>query len=256
MEQKRAFGKLRSLLSRAKEASEEEGLRYVIRMGVKKARNYLVTSFWFYYYKMLKSRRTFAFRGDAYRYFYHRYNTTWRNERTVEIPIILEVLNKSKGKSILEVGNVLLHYFPVNHDVVDKYEKAEGVINRDIIDFHPSKEYDLIISISTLEHVGWDENVSDHKILHDPSKILRAIENLRGLLAPQGNIVVTLPLGLNPELDRLLRNSKVQFTELFCLKRVSKDNAWIEVDWQEAQTLRYNNPFPAANGLVIGIIKK
>jgi SAM-dependent methyltransferase len=148
----------------------------------------------------------------------------------------LEVLNKSKGKSILEVGNVLSHYFPVNHDVVDKYEKVEGVINRDIIDFHPSKEYDLIISISTLEHVGWDENVSDHKILHDPSKILRAIENLRGLLAPQGNIVVTLPLGLNPELDRLLRNGKVQFTELFCLKRVSKDNAWIEVDWQEAQT--------------------
>lgn len=111
MEQKRAFGKLRSLLSRAKEASEEEGLRYVIRMGVKKARNYLATSFWFHYYKMLKSRRTFAFRGDAHRYFYHRYNTTWRNERTVEIPIILEVLNKSKGKSILEVGNVLSHYF-------------------------------------------------------------------------------------------------------------------------------------------------
>jgi hypothetical protein len=83
------------------------------------------------------------------------------------------------------VGNVLSHYFSVNHDVVDKYEKAEGVINRDIIDFHPSKEYDLIISISTLEHVGWDEDISDHKILHDPSKILRAIENLRGLLAPQ-----------------------------------------------------------------------
>lgn len=83
---------------------------------------------------------------------------------------------------------------------------------------------------------------------------ITGITRLGGLLAPQGNIVVTLPLGLNPELDRLLRNGKVQFTELFCLKRVSKDNAWIEVDWQEAQTLRYSNPFPAANGLVIGVI--
>jgi len=256
MEQKQAFGKLRSFLSRAKEAFKEKGLWYVMLAGVRKARNHIVNDFWVYYYKALKSRRTFAFRGDTYRYFYHKYNTTWRNERTVEIPISLEILNKSKGKNVLEVGNVLSHYFPINHDVVDKYEKAEGLINQDIIDFHPSKKYGLIISVSTLEHVGWDEDISDHKILHDPSKILRAVENLRGLLAPQGSIIITLPLGLNPELDRLLRNGKVQFTELFCLKRVSKDNAWVEVDWQEAQTLRYNEPFPAANGLVVGIIKK
>jgi len=160
-----------------------------------------------------------------------------------------------KGRNILEVGNVLSHYFPVNHDIVDKHEKANGVINQDVIDFHPSKKYDLIISISTLEHVGWDENLRDHKILHDPMKILHAIENLKRLLAPKGKMIITLPLGYNPELDKLLRNGKIQFTRRFCLKRISEDNKWIEVYWKDVQNARYNNPFHAANGLVIGIIE-
>ena len=29
-------------------------------------------------------------------------------------------------KKILEVGNVLSHYFRINHDVVDKYENRQG----------------------------------------------------------------------------------------------------------------------------------
>jgi hypothetical protein len=54
------------------------------------------------------------------------------------------------------------------------------------------------VSISTLEHVGWDE------MTREPMKILKAIENLKNLTNPKGKIVVTLPLGYNPELDRLL----------------------------------------------------
>jgi hypothetical protein len=69
-------------------------------------------------------------------------------------------------------------------------------------------------------------------------------------------MVITLPLGYNPELDRLLRNGKVQFTRQFCLKRISEDNKWIEVCWKDVRNAKYNNPFPAANGLVIGIIEK
>lgn len=102
-------------------------------------------------------------------------------------------MKKYKGRKILEVGNVLSHYFPVNHDIVDKYEKADGVINQDVIDFYPSKRYDLIISISTLEHVGWDENLRDHKILRDPMKVLHAIENLKRLLAPEGKWLSPYP---------------------------------------------------------------
>ena len=36
---------------------------------------------------------------------------------------------------MLEVGNVLRHYRPqLDHLVVDKYEHAPGVLNRDVLD--------------------------------------------------------------------------------------------------------------------------
>jgi SAM-dependent methyltransferase len=157
--------------------------------------------------------RTFTFQGETYRYFYHKYNTTWRNERAVEIPIVWKIVKKYMDRNILEVGNVLSHYFSVNHDILDKYEKAKGVINQDVVNFSTAKKYDLIVCISTLEHVGWDETPREHM------KILHAIENLKKLLAPKGKIVITLPLGYNPELDKLLKNGKIHFTKRFCMRR-------------------------------------
>jgi hypothetical protein len=105
------------------------------------------------------SRKTFIFNGKTYYYFVHKYNTTWKNERAVEVPIIWDIVREHyrQGKRVLEVGNVLSHYFRIFHDVLDKYEVAEGVINQDVVDFKPAWKYDLIVSISTLEHVGWDE---------------------------------------------------------------------------------------------------
>ena len=117
--------------------------------------------------------KTFQFDGQEYEYLYHPYNRTWKNERGVEIPIFRELLFKHEGKRVLEVGNVLSHYFPIHHEVVDKYEVAPGVINRDIVEFVPQDKFDLIISISTLEHVGWDEQPQK------PIKLLQAIDHLR-----------------------------------------------------------------------------
>src|SRR6202034_3735504 len=108
----------------------------------------------------------------TYYYFYHRYNYTWKNERTIEIPIIWDIIRKNPNKEILEVGNVLSHYYQVHHTILDKYEKGDNVINEDVIDFNPKKKYDLIVSISTLEHVGWDEEP------RQPLKILTAVTNL------------------------------------------------------------------------------
>lgn len=193
----------------------------------------------------------FTFQGSIYNYFYHEYHLTWNCERAVEIPIIWEIVKKYNGKRILEVGNVLSHYFSINHDILDKYEKANGVINQDVVDFRPNKKYDLIVSISTLEHVGWDEKPQDDM------KILKAIQNLKSILAQNGKIVVTLPLGYNNVMDNLIRNGDIQFTKMFCLKRISNDNnKWIEVSWKDVQYARYNYPFPRANGLIVGVIEK
>jgi len=197
--------KITELLSKTKEAYKREGFRYVVRgmynQTFKKTYNLIYCKFLIH----LRPPGTFTLQGQTYRYFYHPYNTTWKNERAVEIPIILEKIQfyHYQGGRILEVGNVLSHYVHFQHDIVDKYDKTTGVINQDVVDFQPLSEndkYDLIVSISTIEHVGWDETP------RDPKKIPLALENLATkCLAPGGEIVVTLPIGYNAYLDKLLK---------------------------------------------------
>ena len=251
--------KITKLISKAKEAYKREGFYYVIHSGIKLIYNLTVKkSYNFIYCKLLihlKPPGTFTLQGQTYHYFYHHRSTTWKNERAVEVPIILEKIQSCRGGRILEVGNVLSNYVHFQHDIVDKYDKeADGVINQDVVDFQPSEneKYDLIVSISTIEHVGWDETP------RDPKKIPLALENLTNkCLAPGGEIVVTLPIGYNAYLDKLLKEDKKRFTEQYYLKRISDDNKWIEVGGGgNPREAKYNTPFPYANVLVIGIIKR
>lgn len=208
-------------------------------------RKFITTSFYLKY--MLP--KSFKFQGKRYNYFYHRYNNTWKNERAIEIPIIREIVKKYRHKNVLEVGNVLSYYFSINHDILDKYEIRDDVINLDVVDYHPNKIYDLIISISTLEHIGWDETPKN------PLKVIKALENLKSLLTSEGKIVVTLPLGYNKNLDKLLKLNKIQFSERFCLKRNYEINKWREVTWEELSNIKYNFHYYHAYGLIIGIIE-
>lgn len=192
----------------------------------------------------------FEFRGRSYDYMRQRYNNTWGNERTVEIPIALALLKDHSGKKVLEIGNVLSHYVPISHEVVDKYERAPGVINHDIVDYAPGRTYDLILTISTLEHVGADEVLCDPD--PDRGKVIGAFSNLRKLLAPGGLLFVTLPMGQNPYLDELLRNGTIKFGEKYGMRRISADNEWREASWEEIRYLPYGHPWSAANAVVFG----
>jgi SAM-dependent methyltransferase len=234
-----------AVLARLRRAVAERGLLYAVRAGTREIVDGVVSSYAFS--SAFHSHRTFVFQGKRYRYLIHRYNSTWRTERVVEVPIVWDIVQRSRGRHVLEVGNVLAHYFPVTHDRVDKYERAPGVINEDIVDYRPARSYDLVVSISTLEHVGWDETP------RDPAKILRALDNLARLTAPGGRIVVTLPMAYNPNVDAYLRDGRIAFTERFCLKRVSRDNRWEQVDWPAIHDARYDTPFRRINALVVGI---
>jgi hypothetical protein len=73
------------------------------------------------------------------------------NERIIEILIIKDYLKLYKN--ILEIGNVLNHYYKCNHTVIDKYEIGDNIINCDVLNppcFPSCSMFDLIISISTL----------------------------------------------------------------------------------------------------------
>ena len=244
------------LLSRARKATREKGVGHVVRSGIDILSHRVKIDSGYWYHRLFQSSRTFTFQGSRYHYFFHKYNTTWRNERCVEIPIVRKILEGCQSREILEVGNVLSHYYPVKHDIVDKYEVFSGVINQDVVDFLPSKRYDLIVSISTMEHVGWDEDPRDQsKILGEPVKILNALDNLQECLAPGGNMVITFPVGYNPQLDKSLAEGRIGFTKRLCMKRVSK-NKWVEADWAACREARYGVPYAAANALVVLFISK
>ncbi len=85
------------------------------------------------------SNKSFEFNKERLQYFIALHNTTFTNERAVEIPIVLDYMKQYGRGEVLEIGNVLSHYMKVKHDVLDKYEQGKGVINLDIIDFKPEK---------------------------------------------------------------------------------------------------------------------
>jgi SAM-dependent methyltransferase len=187
----------------------------------------------------------FVFNNRKYKYFKHAYNGTWANERAIEIPIFLNIVDFYKGKNILEVGNVLSHYKKFKHDIVDLDEKAEGVINEDVRTFKTSKNYDLIISISTLEHIDETEGGNEQGILD-------AIENMKSLLAPFGDIYVTLPIAPNEHLNNLLKNKKLGLKEIYYMKKDFFDdykfnnNIWEQCEFSDIHTFE-----PCLDGAVL-----
>ena len=203
-----------------------------------------------YWFRLFRVPRTFTFCGKSYRYYYHIYNTTWKNERVVEVPIVWEIVKSYRGRKILEVGDVLSHYFKFKHDVVDKYEKADGVINKDILDYKVKEKYDLIVSISTFEHIGFDERT------RDPTKTLKAMKHLRSLLKKGGKLIVTVPVGFNPHLDRYINQGRISFSRKYCLKQVSiSRNEWIQVGCGQIRGMKYGLQDRSALGLIVGFIE-
>jgi SAM-dependent methyltransferase len=230
--------------SKLGEVTREKGLGHVVSFGAHWITSPLLAPLY------RRTRAGWAFRYDkrSLPYFWHRYNTTWRNERAIEIPIAWEAVQSARGGRILEVGNVLSHYYAFEHDVLDKYEKRPGVVNQDVVDFKPATAYDLIVSISTLEHVGWDEQP------RDASKIPQAISAMSSWLAPGGTLLVTVPIGYNDHLDEHFRRGSVKFDEQHYLVRETSDNCWREASWEEVAHGKYGVPFRGSScHMVIGI---
>lgn len=169
----------------------------------------------------------FTLSGESYPLLRHRYGLTWVTERAVEVPVAQRLVERHRGERILEVGNVLSHYAPVEHEVVDKYEQAGGVRNVDVLNLPPEPAYELILSVSTLEHVGRDETP------REPERAVRALEHLRRMLRPGGTLLATVPVGYNPDLDRALAGGS---HELRAMRRAP----WREVDPSEALECAYD----------------
>lgn len=193
------------------------------------------------------SPKSFVFAGNELPYNRSITNLAYSSERAIELPIVMYFLNQNNPSNILEVGNVLNYYFSIPHVVIDKYEIANGVINQDIVDFCPDTRFDMIICISTLEHVGFDESVVEEV------KTLTAIQRMKDLLAPNGKIIITVPLGHNPYLDKFIINGTISFPEMHLVRRISAHNIWEEqpLCFLQTEEFKYNYPYQYGNWILI-----
>lgn len=193
----------------------------------------------------LLPRREIDFDGRQLPYFYHRYNLTWANERAIEVPIGRACLEGVAPAQILEIGNVLSHYGPVEHDILDKFETGAGVINEDILTWTPRRQYDRILSISTFEHIGFDDEEKDVT----GQRIRHAIDRCRGFLRPGGQLVITAASGYNPAFDQLVRGNQFGASRLDLYHRVTRGR-WEPCGEDCYLQTRYNKPYPFGNALV------
>ncbi len=220
------------------------GIFYIVKYGFHKVFAHLLH---FIFNKFVKKEK-FNYQSNLLEVFYNKYRITWANERMIEISIFKHIIDSSKNNSILEVGNVLSHYFDVSYDILDKYEIMENIINEDIVSFKPNKKYDLIISISTFEHIGYDEEKQE------PEKILSVIKHLKSLLTENGKIIFSAPIAYNSNFDNFVFSKKIKLNQITYLNRSKKFNLWSIVNEGTAIKSKYGKPFYCANTVLIGTI--
>ncbi len=223
----------------------EKGLAYIIIMFFK----VIILMPLSYLFSTLFMRNSkFKFDGKEYSYSQRWYNMTWRCERAIEIPIFISIIKKYHGADILEVGNVMSHYMPTYHDIIDKYEVSKSVINQDIMEFQTNSKYQAIITLSTLEHIGVDEEQ------HRPEKAIDALLKLQNLLSPDGELYFSAPFGYNFALDKYFFENPHIFKRVFLMKRISRWNKWTEEKYPPEKGIRYGHPYPFANVVLFGVI--
>jgi len=200
--------------------------------------------FWYPVFKQVRGRRSIDFEGFQLRYYCHWYNLTYTNERAVELAIFSRLVRSMRPDDVLEVGAVLPQYMDCSHLVIDKFEQNERFLNIDIVDYQPTKRFSLIVSISTLEHIGYDEDPKD------TGKILKALNVIKECLDDRGLFIASIPVGYNPKLD-LLINKDQFFNEVFYFRRINKRNDWAVTDKETALSSRFGHPYPFGNAVVV-----
>lgn len=180
----------------------------------------------------------FNLNGKKYNYCNARYNSSRYNERAVEIPIGLELLERYKDDT-LEIGAVLPYYSDIEHDCIDLADGHPMAKRVDVMHWQPDRNYKAIVSISTLEHVGdgWVDTIV-------------ALNRLFDWLEESGELLVTLPHGYNAKLDTIIRSNSLKLDTITQMNKLDfSKHLWGVV--AGAAPLAYNGNSRWANTIYI-----
>lgn len=148
------------------------------------------------------------------------------HERDIEMPWGRRLLARARGRT-LEVGNCTQRIWPdlPRRDIVCQYDELGGtqtVHREDICYFDRGVRYNLIVSLSTFEHVGNEYGP------YIDSKAIEAVTHCMRLLAPRGRLAFTIPCGFHGALERWVVDHRDDWRSLALMVRVSDDNEWVE----------------------------
>jgi FkbM family methyltransferase len=226
---------------------------------------------------------TFIYKGKHLPYNRIGYNNT--GERAIEIPIALDFMaTLEKKDNILEIGNTLCHYENSLSEyigirprrIVDKFEVALGVDNVDFMDLPSEEKYDVIVSVSTVEHIGQGIEPSSGAYgeqiqVRDLEAPLKAIAKIYDLLAVGGKALITVPFGKlidggwyiqfdREYLETLTTKYQIPsaaictvFMRILDMEVPSSNprEIWIEEQKENLLNVEYNYPYPCANAVAL-----
>ncbi len=196
----------------------------------------------------LLRERSVRYRGASLPLVYARHNVTWANERCVELALARALMADVAPERLLEVGHVTPRYFGGGHRVVDKYEP--GSLQVDIVEYRPARRFDLIVSISTFEHIAFDEPGEPPAPRAVAAKVGAARDRCLDLLAPGGLLAITVPIGYNPALDAMIAADELGFDRATWFKRFP-GRRWRRVSRSDALACRYGTPHAFANAILL-----
>lgn len=183
--------------------------------------------------------------------------------RIIEYPFVFKNLPREKVR-ILDVGcygsYLITELAALGHEVYGmdirnypvQYPNVKFVRGNILSTAFPSNFFDMIIAVSTVEHIGIREAYGD---LGDPEGDIKAIREMVRILKHNGKMLITVPYGKhclketfrvydNSSLSKLISGLKIDVVEYF----VRKNGYWVSVSKAEADETETEN---VQNALVL-----
>jgi SAM-dependent methyltransferase len=191
------------------------------------------------------------------------------DERVIELPWVLSRLS---GRRALEVGYAFAEPPYLAALLQAGFDELVGVdlasadvpgltaVEADVRDLpFENGEFDLVLCVSTLEHVGADNSGYGLEVEADAASRLTALRELRRVLAPSGRLLLTVPCGEPGDYGWFHQDDVRGWTRLFARAGffVEEQEAYELTDagWRTAPELdpaglRYGERGPAASAVL------
>jgi SAM-dependent methyltransferase len=126
-----------------------------------------------------------------------------------------------------------------------------------------AESFDLVLCISTLEHVGWDNAVYGLSSEQDSSGMRKALEELRRVMATDGRIVITVPCGIEEHHGWFVQRTPSQWLRFFesTALQIAEHEIYelLEDGWTRVEgdpEVRYGERGPAASAVLCATLTR